>query len=69
MPTLPPTLLAAALDHLLRYSLSGCAQSGHHAAYLLDRLALETGPSTELGALCVRMSETLADAPAAPAAA
>lgn len=57
-----PALLAAALDHLLRYSLTGCAQSARHAAYLLDRLSNQDG--TELGALCSRMSETLSDASA-----
>lgn len=62
----PPTdLLAGALDHLLRYSLTGCGQSARHAAYLLDRLAIQDGMSTELGTLCSRMSETLNDAPVA----
>lgn len=59
MPFLPAAMLAGALDHLLRYSLTGCGQSGRHAAYLLDRLANQDGMGDELQAL--RMSETLAD--------
>ncbi len=63
MPFLPAAMLAGALDHLLRYSLTGCGQSGRHAAYLLDRLANQDGMGDELRALCSRMSETLADGP------
>jgi len=61
MPYLPATLLAGALDHLLRYTLTGCGQSSHHAAYLLEHLANEEGMGDELRGLCSRMSEALAD--------
>ena len=61
MPYLPATLLAGALDHLLRYTLTGCDQSGHHAAYLLDHLSNQAGMGDELRGLCSRMSETLTD--------
>ena len=63
MPYLPATLLAGALDHLLRYTLTGCGQSGRHAAYLLERLSNQDGMGDELRSLCARMSEALADGP------
>ena len=61
MPYLPATLLAGALDHPLRYTLTGCGQSGYHAAYLLEHLANDDGMGEELRGLCSRMSEALTD--------
>lgn len=53
-------LLAGALDHLLRYALTGCNLSAHHAGYLLDRLAEHPDVSGDLRANCERMSSALA---------
>lgn len=65
MTYLPPALLTGALDHLLRYLLTGCGQSAGHAALLLDRLATQEDMSEELSALCLRMCDTL-DSAATP---
>lgn len=59
-------LLAAGLDHLLRYVLTGCRQSRRHAAYLLERAAAQGEVDADLRSLCGQMSERLADTLAAP---
>lgn len=61
MPHTQSALLAGALDHLMRYNLTGCRHSARHAAYLLDRLATEPGLMIDLATLCSRMSEMLAE--------
>lgn len=55
-----PSLLADALDHLMRDQLTGCAHSAHVAAPLLDRLAGQADVDGDTRRLCVPMSETLA---------
>ena len=61
MPCPPATLLTGALDHLSRYTLTGCGQSARHAAYLLERLSNQDGVSDALRALCSRMRQALVD--------
>lgn len=56
----PDALLAGALDHLLRYALTGCNHSARHAAYLLDHLAEHPDVCGDLRANCERMSGALA---------
>jgi len=56
----PDALLAGALDHLLRYALTGCDYSARHAAYLLDHLAEHPEVRAQLRANCERMSGALA---------
>lgn len=58
--TAPDALLAGALDHLLRYALTGCNHSARHAAYLLDHLAERPDVCGDLRANCERMSGALA---------
>lgn len=55
----PIDLMAGALDHLMRYALTGCHQSARHAAYLLDRLAEQPGVCANLRGTCERMSGAL----------
>lgn len=52
-------LIAGALDHLMRHSLTGCAQAAHHAAQLLDVLSERADLDREMRSLCDRMSERL----------
>jgi len=53
-------LMAGALDHLMRYALTGCKQSARHAAYLLDRLSEQPGVCADMRGTCERMSGALA---------
>ena len=53
-------LVAGALDHLMRYALTGCDRSARHAAYLLERLAEQPGVCDDMRGTCGRMSEALA---------
>lgn len=53
------SLIAGALDHLMRHTLTGCAQAAHHAARLLDRLSDRADLDSEMRCLCNRMSEYL----------
>ena len=52
-------LLAGALDHLMRHSLTGCVQAAHHAAQLLDVLSDRNDLDSDTRSLCGRMSELL----------
>lgn len=52
-------LLADALDHLMRYRLTGCPHSGPHAAHLLDQLTGQPDLDNDTRCLCGRMSEAL----------
>jgi len=53
------TLLAGALDHLIRHTLTGCEHAAHHAAQLLDVLSDRPDVDSETRALCGRMCELL----------
>lgn len=53
------TLLAGALDQLMRHTLTGCTQAGHQAARLLDALAECRDLDGDTRELCGRMSEHL----------
>lgn len=53
------SLLAGALDHLMRYQLTGCTHSAHVAAHLLDQLAEQPDVDGDTRCLCDRMSEAL----------
>lgn len=52
-------LLADALDHLMRYRLTGCRHSGRHATHLLDQLTGRPDLDDDTRCLCRRMSEAL----------
>jgi hypothetical protein len=52
-------LIAGALDHLMRHTLTGCAQAAHHAAQLLDVLSERADLDSETRCLCGRMCEHL----------
>lgn len=52
-------LLAGALDHLMRFQLTGCGHSAHVAAHLLDQLADQPDVDGDTRCLCGRMSEAL----------
>lgn len=52
-------LLADALDHLMRYRLTGCRHSGRHAVRLLDRLTRQPDLDDDTRGLCGRMSAAL----------
>lgn len=52
-------LIAAALDHLMRHALTGCAHAAHHAARLLDALSERADVDRETRCLCDRMCEQL----------
>lgn len=52
-------LLADALDHLMRYRLTGCRHSGRHAAHLLDQLTAQPDLDDDTRCLCGRMGEAL----------
>lgn len=54
------TLLAGALDQLMRHALTGCGRAAHQAARLLDALAERPDIDAETRDLCGRMSEHLA---------
>lgn len=45
-------MIAAALDHLMHYMLTGCGHSARHAAYLLDKLSADTGIDEETRSMC-----------------
>ncbi len=53
------TLIAGALDHLMRHALTGCAHAAHHAAQLLDVLSERLDIDSETRSLCGRMCERL----------
>lgn len=53
------SLLAGALDHLMRYQLTGCGHSARVAAHLLDQLADQSDVNRDTRCLCGRMSEAL----------
>lgn len=55
----PTSLLAGALDQLMRHALTGCRQAGHQAARLLDVLAERGDVDPETRRLCGRMCEKL----------
>ena len=52
-------LIAGALDHLMRHTLTGCAQAAHHAAQLLDVRSDRQDIDSETRSLCGRMCERL----------
>lgn len=52
-------LLADALDHLMRYRLTGCRHSGRHAVHLLDQLTGQPDLDDDTRCLCGRMGEAL----------
>lgn len=52
-------LVAGALDHLIRHSLTGCGHSARVAAHLLDQLAGQPDVDGATRCLCDRMSEAL----------
>lgn len=52
-------LITGALDQLMRHTLTGCGQAGHHAAQLLDVLSERTDLDSETRNLCDRMSQHL----------
>lgn len=52
-------LLADALDHLMRYRLTGCPPSGRHAAHLRDQLPGQPDLDDDTRCLCGRMGEAL----------
>jgi hypothetical protein len=52
-------LIAGALDHLMRHTLTGCEHAAHHAAQLLDVLSERADLDREMRSLCGRMSECL----------
>jgi len=56
---MPQSLLVGALDHLMRYQLTGCAHSAHVAAHLLDQIADQPEVDGDTRSLCGRMSEAL----------
>lgn len=55
----PTTLIAGALDQVLRHQLSGCPQAAHQAARLLDAIAERPDVDQETRYLCGKMSERL----------
>ncbi len=52
-------LIAGALDHLMRHTLTGCGHAAHHAAQLLEVLSERQDIDGETRRLCVRMCERL----------
>ena len=54
------TLLAGALDQLMRHSLTGCRQAAHQAARLLEVLSESPEMDQDTRRLCGRMSDSLA---------
>jgi|GEM_PF-1650034 len=62
------TLLAGALDLLMRHSLTGCGQAAHRAASLLERLSVRPDVDSDTRRLCERMGEALAVGMEAPRA-
>lgn len=52
-------LLADAIDHLMRYRLTGCPHSVRHAAHLVDQLTGQPDLDDDTRCLCGRMSEAL----------
>lgn len=52
-------LLAGALDHLMRYQLTGCTHSAHVAAHLLDQIANQPDVDGNTRSLFGLMSEAL----------
>ena len=52
-------LIAGALDHLMRHTLTGCQLAAHHAAQLLDVLSERADLDSETRCLCDRMCEYL----------
>ena len=52
-------LIAAALDHLMRHALTGCAHDGHQASRLLDVLSERPEVDSDTRKLCGRMCEKL----------
>lgn len=55
----PTALYIGALDHLMRYALTGCGHAAHQAARLLDVLAQRPDVDSDTRALCGRMCERL----------
>lgn len=55
----PTTLLAGALDQLMRHNLSGCEHAAHQAARLLDALAERPDVDGETRYLCGMMRDRL----------
>jgi hypothetical protein len=52
-------LIAGALDHLMRHTLTGCEKAAHHAAQLLDLLSERQDMDSETRGLCDRMCDYL----------
>jgi hypothetical protein len=52
-------LIAGALNHLMRHTLTGCKLAAHHAAQLLSVLSERTDLDSETRCLCDRMCEHL----------
>ena len=59
-------LWAGALGLLLIHQETGCPHSAAHAARLLDALSETDGVDAELGQLCARAAERLANRAATP---
>jgi len=52
-------ILLGALDHLVRYQLTGCTHSAHVAVQLLAQLASQPDVDGDTRDLCDRMSDAL----------
>jgi hypothetical protein len=53
------SLLAGALNHLVRFQLTGCTHSAHVAAHLLDQIADRSDVDGDTRTLYGRMSAAL----------
>lgn len=52
-------LIAGALGHLMRHTLTGCSHASHLAAQLLDALSERSDVDSETRFLCGKMCELL----------
>lgn len=67
MQTEQSDILAAALDNLVRYSVTGCGQAARRAADLLERLAELGGIDDDMRRMYGHLSEAICSKLAEPA--
>ncbi len=56
---LDQAVLTGALNQLMRYTLTGCSRSAMCAAYLLERLAANSGTNEEMRSMCCQVCSVL----------
>lgn len=61
-------IMVAALDNLVRYSVTGCGQSARRAADLLERLSEAGGVDNDMHRMYGHLSEVICAKLAEPAA-